>query len=165
MPGTVGPEDHESTSLRGIAKRARVRKDHCFQNLYRCLNVELLQSCWCDLNKKAAGGVDGVTAEAYEKNLDANIRDLVERLKTKRYRAKLIRRCYIDKENGGQRPLGIPAPGRQAGAARLRQTPGSHLRAGLSARQLWLPTGREVPRAAVQDLGFNTPVRQVRVTS
>jgi len=50
-----------------------------------------------------------VTAEAYEQDLIANLLDLAERLKTKRYRAKLVRRCYIPKDNGGERPLGIPA--------------------------------------------------------
>ncbi len=61
------------------------------------------------MNKKAASGVDKVTAEAYAEDLEANIHALVERLKTKRYRAKLVRRCYIPKENGKERPLGIPA--------------------------------------------------------
>jgi retron-type reverse transcriptase len=60
------------------------------------------------LNKKAAGGVDQVTAEAYGKNLEANIQALAGKLKQKRYRAKLVRRCYIPKENGKERPLGIP---------------------------------------------------------
>ncbi|MFC1886824.1 group II intron reverse transcriptase/maturase, partial [Thermodesulfobacteriota bacterium] len=64
---------------------------------------------WKDLNKKAASGVDKVTAEAYEENLEANIQALTERLKTNRYRAKLVRRSYIPKENGKERPLGIPA--------------------------------------------------------
>jgi group II intron reverse transcriptase/maturase len=61
------------------------------------------------LNKAAASGVDGVTAAHYQEHLDANIRDLVRRLKHKCYRAKLVRRCYIPKDNGKERPLGIPA--------------------------------------------------------
>jgi RNA-directed DNA polymerase len=109
MLDTVGPEQHESTSLRGIAKRAATRKDHRFQDLYRLLNADLLLRCWVDLNKRAASGVDGLTAAAYEENLVANIGELAERLKTKRYRAKLVRRCHIPKESGGERPLGIPA--------------------------------------------------------
>ena len=41
--------------------------------------------------------------------MHANIERLVERLKAKKYRARLVRRVYIPKENGEQRPLGIPA--------------------------------------------------------
>ena len=108
MPDMVGLEQHETTSLRGIAKRAQACKDHRFQNLYRLLDAHLLLTCWDDLNKKAASGVDRVTAEAYEQDLIANILNLVERLKTRSYRARLVRRCYIPKENGGKRPLGIP---------------------------------------------------------
>jgi len=109
MPDTVGLEQHEPTSLRGIAKRASACKDHRFQDLYRSLDANLLLACWDDLNKNAASGVDEVTAQAYEQELIANIQNLAERLKTKRYRAKLVRRCYIPKDNGGERPLGIPA--------------------------------------------------------
>ena len=109
MPDTDGLGQHESTSLGGIAKRASACKDHRFQNLYRELDAELLLACWSDLNKRAASGVDMVTAQDYEQDLIANIQGLVERLKTKRYRAKLVRRCYIPKDHGGERPLGIPA--------------------------------------------------------
>ena len=73
------------------------------------MNAPFLHTCWKDLNKNAASGVDEVTAQDYEGNLVANIQALVERLKTNRYRAKLVRRCYIPKENGKERPLGIPA--------------------------------------------------------
>lgn len=109
MPDIVGLEEGELTSLRGIAKRARARKGHRFQDLYRELNAELLHASWRDLNKDAASGVDRVTAQAYEQDLNAHIQDLVGRLKRKSYRAKLVRRCYIPKDDGGERPLGIPA--------------------------------------------------------
>jgi RNA-directed DNA polymerase len=65
--------------------------------------------CWHGLNKDAASGVDGLTAETYATNLEGNIADLAERVKAGRYRAKLVRRVYIPKENGKERPLGIPA--------------------------------------------------------
>lgn len=109
MPDTVGSEYHKPTSLRGIANRARACKHHRFRDLYRILNADYLHSCWSDLNHDAASGVDEVTAAKYQENLAGNIQDLVERLKTKRYRTKLVRRCYIPKENGQERPLGIPA--------------------------------------------------------
>jgi len=109
VPDNVGLEQYEQTSLRGIANKAKVSAKHRFQDLYRCLNAPFLMSCWRDLNKNAASGVDGVTAEAYGENLEANIQALAKRVKEKRYRAKLVRRCYIPKENGKERPLGIPA--------------------------------------------------------
>ncbi len=109
VPDKVGLGQYEQTSLRGIAIKAKANGKHRFQNLYRNLNVSFLYTCWKDLNKKAASGVDKVTAQAYEENLEANIQGLVERLKTNSYRAKLVRRCYIPKENGKERPLGIPA--------------------------------------------------------
>lgn len=109
VPDTVGSEERKPTFLRGIANKARADKRHRFRDLYRCLNAEFLLACWADLNKDAASGVDGVTAAAYAENLEANIGALAERLKSKRYRAKLVRRRYIPKEDGKERPLGIPA--------------------------------------------------------
>ena len=109
VPDTVGSDQGKQTSLRGIANRARACKHHRFRDLYRMLDAELLMASWSDLNKDAASGVDGVTAMQYQEHLEANIQDLAERLKHKRYRAKLVRRVYIPKDNGKQRPLGIPA--------------------------------------------------------
>ncbi|MBT8406470.1 MAG: group II intron reverse transcriptase/maturase [Deltaproteobacteria bacterium] len=97
------------TSLQGIAKRAKEQKKHRFQDLYRMLNEEFLLESWRDIRKDAACGVDQVSAEEYEQNLGEHIRDLVERLKRGRYRAKLVRRKYIPKGAGQLRPLGIPA--------------------------------------------------------
>ncbi|MCP4601555.1 MAG: group II intron reverse transcriptase/maturase [Proteobacteria bacterium] len=97
------------TSLQGIAKKAQEQKDHRFGNLYEMLNEEYLLDCWQYIRKDAACGVDRVSAKEYEENLEENIRNLVERLKRKSYRAKLVRRQYIPKGEGKKRPLGIPA--------------------------------------------------------
>jgi len=52
--------------------------------------------------------VDGIGAREYAEDLTGNIRNLVERLKRKTYRARLVRRHWIPKPDGRQRPLGIP---------------------------------------------------------
>jgi len=109
VPDAVGLELHGQTSLCGIATRAKTCKDHRFQDLYGKLDVDLLLQCWGELNKDSASGVDQVTAADYGQELMGNIQDLVQRLKAKRYRAKLVRRVYIPKDNGQERPLGIPA--------------------------------------------------------
>jgi hypothetical protein len=103
-PDTVGPDARKPTSLRGIADKANADKRHRCRDLYRCLNVELLLDCWDDLNQDAASGVDGVTWHRYADNLQTNVEALVERLKQKRYRAKLIRRHDMPKGNGQERP-------------------------------------------------------------
>lgn len=105
----VGSDLGKQTSLWGIANKAKASKHHRFQNLYRMLDEGMLLGCWKEMNKGAASGVDRITAKDYQKDLIDNIRELVERLKRKGYRAKLVRRSYIPKENGKERPLGIPA--------------------------------------------------------
>ncbi|NHN39989.1 group II intron reverse transcriptase/maturase, partial [Pseudomaricurvus alcaniphilus] len=92
-----------------IAIKARSHPKHRFQNLYRMLNLPNLLQAWHRLNKNASAGVDRVVAQVYGKDLYVNLVDLEQRLKTKRYRCKGIRRTYIPKSNGKQRPLGIPA--------------------------------------------------------
>lgn len=109
VPDTVGSEQHEPTFLRGIANKAKADKRHRFRDLYRCLNADFLLHCWDDLNQDAASGVDKVTAAEYAQDLPANLQALAERLKSKQYRAKLVRRVYIPKENGKERPIGVPA--------------------------------------------------------
>ena len=97
------------TSLLGIAKKAKSDQRYRFRNLYRELNEELLIDSWRLLRKDAALGVDRISAAEYEANLEENIQQLVERLKRKSYRARLVRRQYIPKGDGRMRPLGIPA--------------------------------------------------------
>ena len=97
------------TSLQGIAEKAHRQKQYRFRNLYGMLNEELLKESWREIQKSAASGVDQSSAQVYAQHLAGNIQDLVERLKQKRYRAKLVKRHYIPKGNGQLRPLGIPA--------------------------------------------------------
>jgi group II intron reverse transcriptase/maturase len=59
------------------------------------------------LKRDAAAGVDGVSWSAYGENLAENLRDLSGRLRRGAYRARPVRRVFIDKEDGGQRPLGV----------------------------------------------------------
>ncbi len=101
-------EQDWQTFLRAIAEKAFTNKHHRFGDLYRWLNQDVLRLCFLRLRKDAASGVDGVTFQEYEKNLEANLADLVGRLKRKAYRARLVRRKYIPKGAGKLRPLGIP---------------------------------------------------------
>ena len=101
-------EQDWQTFLRAIAEKAFKDKHHRFGDLYRWLNQDVLRLCFYRLRKDAASGVDGVTFQEYEKNLEANLADLVGRLKRKAYRARLVRRKYIPKGKGKLRPLGIP---------------------------------------------------------
>jgi RNA-directed DNA polymerase len=102
---TTGPD--WLTFLRAIAEKAFSNKDHRFGDLYRWLNQDVLRLCFYRLRKDAASGVDGVTFQEYEKDLEANLENLVGRLKRKSYRARLVRRKYIPKGQGKLRPLGI----------------------------------------------------------
>jgi RNA-directed DNA polymerase len=96
-------------SLQGRAQKAESQKGYRFRNLYGMLDEEFLQQCWRDIRKDAASGVDQVSAQEDEQHLDENIHRLVEHLKQKRSRAKLVRRHSMPTGDGMLRPLGIPA--------------------------------------------------------
>jgi len=99
----------EQTSLRGIANKAVQDKTYRFRNLFGLLTVGFLFWCWGFINKKASAGVDRIDARMYEEHLIGNIEQLVEQVKEKKYRTKLVLRRYIPKLGGKLRPLGIPA--------------------------------------------------------
>ena len=99
-----------STALARIAEIAAERPDEVFTSLAHLITVELLKECHKELSQEASPGIDGVTKEEYEKNLDANLEDLVDRLKRQVYRPQPVRRVYILKIGSSKlRPLGIPA--------------------------------------------------------
>ena len=79
------------------------------ENLMHHVNEQTLMEEHRKQNKKKATGIDGVTKGEYDANVDANLKDLVERMKRFSYRPMPVRRTYIPKANGKQRPLGIPS--------------------------------------------------------
>src|SRR5262249_32366801 len=72
-------------------------------------DINRLREAYDGLNRDAAPGVDGQTWAAYGENLEANLRDLSDRLKRGAYHARPVKRVYIPQPDGRQRPIGIPA--------------------------------------------------------
>jgi RNA-directed DNA polymerase len=77
--------------------------------LHHIYNLEALRMAYFSLKKEAAPGVDGETWRHYGEELERNLQDLSDRLKRGAYRAKPVRRVYIPKADGRQRPLGVTA--------------------------------------------------------
>ena len=99
------------TSLQGIAKKAKPAKRYRFRNLYGMLNEELLRGLLAlTPQRRRLRRRSRSVRRTYEQTWTSNIHHLVERLKGKRYRAKLVRRHYIPEgRRQATRPLGIPA--------------------------------------------------------
>jgi retron-type reverse transcriptase len=92
-----------------VNEAARRSRRTCFTALLHHVDDEALKRAFRRQRRAASAGMDGVTVADYEQNLDANIRDLCNRVHTGRYRPQPVRRTYIPKADGGRRPLGIPA--------------------------------------------------------
>jgi RNA-directed DNA polymerase len=97
------------TKLRRLTEIARGNPKVQFTSLAHYLNEEFLKACYEELKKHTAAGVDRVTVEEYGKQLNINLRELVKRMKAMSYKPQPVRRTYIPKDDGSQRPLGIPA--------------------------------------------------------
>ena len=95
------------TKLARISQMSAENPDKVFTSLYHLINCEMLRDCHSKMNGTKAVGVDGITKEEYEKNLENNLTDLQERLKRKSYKPKPARRVEIPKDNGKTRPLSI----------------------------------------------------------
>ena len=79
-----------------------------FTSLHHLIDGEWMREAYRRTRKDGATGIDGVTAADYEKGLEANLDDLLDRMKSGRYFAPPVRRHYIPKADGTKRPLGIP---------------------------------------------------------
>jgi RNA-directed DNA polymerase len=101
IPGSL------STKLNRVAEMAK-QKTFVFRTLAHLITEEALAWSFRELRRDAAAGVDEVTVRDYEADLSAKLRDLHQRLRMRRYQAQPLRRVYIEKEDGKQRPLSIP---------------------------------------------------------
>lgn len=97
-----------STKRQRIAELARSKPGTALFLLHHVIDLEWMQEAYELTRQDGASGIDGVTAADYEVNLEANLLDLLERIKSGRYKAPAVRRAYIPKADGTQRPLGIP---------------------------------------------------------
>jgi len=97
-----------STKRQWIVNLAREKSDTVLFSLHHVIDLDWMREAYRRTRKDGATGIDGVTASAYEANLEANLLDLLERLKSGRYHAPPVRRVYIPKADGSRRPLGIP---------------------------------------------------------
>lgn len=92
--------------VRQAAKKDR--KQHFTALLHHIYDVERLRLAYRSLKRDAAAGIDGQTWRHYGERLEENLQDLSQRLQRGAYRARPVRRAYIPKADGRQRPLGVP---------------------------------------------------------
>ena len=96
------------TDIDRIAELARQDARRKFYSIAHLITVEDVRGI-PEVEKDASAGIDGVTYEQYATNVEENVRQLHRRLKEGKYRVQPLRRVYIPKEDGKQRPISIPA--------------------------------------------------------
>jgi RNA-directed DNA polymerase len=97
-----------STQLSRLTERAKVDKTARFLTIAHLLTSKALYIAFGGLRRNASAGVDEVTYADYERNVWENVQQLHDRLVRHQYRAQPLRRVYIPKENGKERPISIP---------------------------------------------------------
>jgi RNA-directed DNA polymerase len=96
-------------ALDRVRQAAMLRKEEKFTSLFHHLSVDLFRESFFALKRDAAPGVDGLTWQTYEADLELKLTDLHSRVQRGAYRALPSRRAYIPKADGKQRPLAVAA--------------------------------------------------------
>ena len=100
---------HPSDGLERVRQAARRdRRQRFTALLHHVYDVERLRAAYFALTREAAAGVDGETWRHYGQTLEANLRDVAARVQRGAFRANPVRRVFIPKPDGRQRPLGVP---------------------------------------------------------
>lgn len=102
-------DDTVRTKLQRIAELAEQDKKIKFTSLAHLLTPGLLRESLLKLNQYGAAGVDDETVSDFKADLEVNIDKLWHELRSGKYRPRPVKRVYIPKEDGSQRPLGIPS--------------------------------------------------------
>src|SRR5213592_1857873 len=98
-----------STELSRLSELATADKTTRFFSMAHLLTPTALMAAFESLRKDASAGVDEVTYREYEQDVWRNIPTIHHRLVSHQYRAQPLRRVYIPKENGKERPISIPS--------------------------------------------------------
>jgi RNA-directed DNA polymerase len=98
-----------SRALERVRNVARQRKKERLTTLFHHITVDLLRLSFLALKRDAAPGVDGMTWQDYERDLEHKLSELHEKIHRGAYRAQPSRRRYIPKADGRQRPLAVAA--------------------------------------------------------
>jgi group II intron reverse transcriptase/maturase len=96
------------TDINRIATLAKEDPARKFYSIAHLITEERLRQAFWKLRKDASAGIDGVVHSQYAANVEENIRQLHRQLVEGKYKAQPLRRVYIPKENGKQRPISIP---------------------------------------------------------
>ena len=118
--GVKGNADQQSTrraqdrvsvsqALERVRQAARQRKKERFTALLHHIGPAMLRTAFYAIKRDASPGVDGMTWQTYEQDLDRRIEELHARVRSGAYRAQPSRRSYIPKEDGSKRPLAVAA--------------------------------------------------------
>jgi RNA-directed DNA polymerase len=96
------------TDINRIATLAKEDPTRKFYSIAHLITEERLTEKFWKLRKDSSAGIDGVVHAQYAENVEENIRQLHRRLVENKYQAQPLRRVYIPKEDGKQRPISIP---------------------------------------------------------
>ena len=130
--------DNAHSALERVRQAARKDRKQRFTALFHHVyNVDRLRDAYFALERDASAGVDGETWRHYGEALEDNLQDLTARLKRGAYQAKPVRRVYIPKPDGRQRPIGVPTICSTCSTSRVR-TARSHR----SRSSIFMPASR-----------------------